>query len=358
MKRVLVIGFIGLLLFGLTGFAPMTSISPASATSTSQTYTVLVGSENVKQAVSIMSYFPNKLRVHVGDTVTWKANSHEIHTVTFLAGAAMPDLIIPAPQGMASPLQFNPQAALPIAPQNGQYDGASYVNSGVMSTDPGNVTSFSLTFTSKGTFEYVCVVHGMMMSAQIEVVDKGVRIPSPAAVNVLAKVQIAKALAKVPGVLEQAAKQIQPPVHHPDGTTSYKVMVGYSSGVVDVMRFFPKTLNVKPGDTVEWDLSAANVAPHTITFLNGNPDPSLVLPVPQPSGPPILLLNPDVLFPSQAVMGGTPLNSSDFFNSGLMNPAPQGPTSFSLTIGNVHGTLDYQCLLHDTSGMLGKLIVH
>jgi plastocyanin len=358
MKRILVIGFIGLLLFGLTGFAPMTSASPANVGSASQTYTVLVGSENVKQAVSIMSYFPNQLRIHVGDTVTWKANSHEIHTVTFLAGAAMPDLIIPAPQGMASPLQFNPQAALPNAPQNGQYDGASFANSGVMSTDPGNVTSFSLTFTATGTYEYVCVVHGMMMSGTVQVVDPGVRIPSPAQVSAQAKFQIGKALSKVPGVLEQAVRQIQPPVHHPDGTTTWKVMVGYSSGVVDVMRFFPKTLKVKPGDTVEWDLSASDVAPHTISFLNGNSDQGLVLPVPQPSGPPILLFNPAVLFPSQAVQQGTPLNTSDYFNSGLMNPAPQGPTSFSLKVGDIHGTLDYQCLLHDTSGMVGKIIVH
>jgi plastocyanin len=358
MKRILFIGFICMMLFAMTGFSSMSAASPMNANSTNHTYTVLVGAGNSQQGVSLMSYFPNKLRIHVGDTVVWKANSHEIHTVTFLAGAPMPDLLIPAPQGLASPLMFNPLAAFPAAPQNGQYDGSTYVNSAVMSLDPGQVLTFSLTFTTKGTFEYMCLVHGMMMSAEIDVVDNSVRVPSPAQVNNEAASQMAHLWSSVPRVLEKARRQVNPPVHHSDGTTTWKITVGYSSGMVDVMRFFPSTVEVRPGDTVEWDLSSADVAPHTITFLNGNTDPDLVLPVPQPNNqPPILLLNPAVLFPSQAVTQGQPLNKTDFFNAGLLNPAPQGPTSFSIKIGNVRGVLNYQCLLHDTSGMLGKLIV-
>jgi plastocyanin len=352
MKRILVIGLLCVMLLSLTGFAPM---NPSS--STSQTYTVLVGSDNAKLGVSIMTFFPKKLVIHVGDTVVWKANSHEIHTVSFLAGAALPDFLLPAPKGMASPLMFNPLAALPMGPKNGQYDGTTYANSGIMSVDPGQVVTYSLTFTAKGAFQYVCIVHGMMMSAEIDVVDNSVKVLSPAQVNRLARIEVSRAWSQVPGVLAAAVKQVVPPIHHPDGTTTWKVITGYSSGVVDVMRFIPDRLLVKPGDTVEWDLSSADVAPHTVTFLNGNPDPSLVVPVPQPGGPPILLLNPAVLLPSQPVQSGTPLNKTGYFNSGLMNPAPQGPTSFSLTIGNISGGITYECLLHDTGGMVARLIV-
>jgi len=340
-----------------------TLVSPAAAqasTPTSahpQTFTVLVGSENSRLGVSIMSFFPRKVRVHVGDTVLWKANSFEIHTVTFLAGAPMPEFIIPAPSGQPSPLMINPMAGFPAVPDQGLYDGTTYVNSGIMSKEAGQIQTFSLTFTAEGTFEYVCIVHGMMMSGEIDVVSSSAKVLEPWMVQMQARREISQAWEKVPGVLKKAMKEIQRPVHNPDGTTTYTVKVGYSSGEIDIMRFFPRRLNVKPGDTVIWDLSTSNVAPHTVTFLNGTADPGLVLPVPQPNGPPLLLFNPAVLFPSQNVISGLPLTDQGLFNSGLMNPAPVGPTSFSLKIGDVSGNLPYLCLLHDTSGMKGVLHV-
>ena len=43
---------------------------------------LLVGAGRDTEA--IMAFFPRNLRVRVGDTVTWKIDSDEIHTVTFL----------------------------------------------------------------------------------------------------------------------------------------------------------------------------------------------------------------------------------------------------------------------------------
>jgi plastocyanin len=149
--------------------------------------------------------------------------------------------------------------------------------------------------------------------------------------------------------------QVIPPTHNTDGTTTYHVVVGYSSGVVDVMRFFPSQLNVHPGDTIVWTLSTADVAPHTVTFLNGNPEPGLTLVV-QPPTPPLILLNPAVLFPSPNVTSGSLLNKTDFFNSGLLNPGTPA-TSFSIKVGNFTGSLPFLCMLHDTSGMKGRVIV-
>jgi plastocyanin len=338
-----------------TGFSQAGVASVLTASSAHQTFTVLVSTDNVGQGFTIMSYFPNKLSIHVGDTVVWKINSHEIHTVTFLAGQPLPALLIPAPAGQPSPLQFNPLAAFPFVPTKGLYDGATYVNSGVMSKDPGNVKTFSLTFTRAGSFSYVCLVHGTMMSGEIDVVNSSVKIPSPSRVNALAEQQIEDAWEKVPAVMAQARKQVIPPTHNPDGTTTYHVVVGYSSGVIDVMRFFPSEVKAHPGDTVVWTLSTADVAPHTVTFLNGHPEPGLTLVV-QPPTPPLILLNPAVLFSSPNVISGSLLNKKDFFNSGLLSPGTPA-TSFSIKIGNFTGSLPYLCMLHDTSGMKGRLVV-
>jgi plastocyanin len=356
MKRTFLFGLLVLMmLVSLTGFTPLPAAALAN-TSTARTYTVLVGSESVRQAVSIMSFFPGEVTVHVGDAVTWKANSHEIHTVTFLAGTDMPEFLIGAPAGSVSPLQFNPLGAFPVPPSITTYDGKSYVNSGIMSTDPGQVKTFSLTFTRAGVFPYVCIVHGMMMSGTVRVVRASTPVPSPYQSWLKGQAQIRRAWAKVPAVLADARSTLVPPVKNPDGTTTHTVMVGYSSGVIDVMRFFPSRVYAKPGDTIVWKLNAANVAPHTVTFLNGHEDPELVLPV-TPPVPPLLLLNPEVLFPSpNSLPVPQALNQTDFFNSGLLNPGtPQ--TSFAYTVGNFSGVLDYFCALHDTSGMLGKVIV-
>ena len=142
-----------------------------------QTYTVLVGAEKVSSGIDVMAFFPDTLRIHVGDTILWTQNAHEIHTVTFLAGTPLPELIVPAPGGG---LMLNPEVAFPVAPTNGQYDGSTIANSGVMSTDPGQPQQFSLTFTQAGTFTYLCIIHSEMMFATIEVVDPSVSVLSPA----------------------------------------------------------------------------------------------------------------------------------------------------------------------------------
>ncbi len=355
MKRILIFSFLCMVMLTQTGFSQAGIASAFASSAAHQTFTVLVSADSVGQAVSIMSYFPNKLSIHVGDTVIWKINSHEIHTVTFLAGQPLPALLIPAPAGAASPLQFNPLAAFPVVPTNSLYDGTTYVNSAVMSEDPGNIKTFSLTFTKTGKFSYVCLVHGMMMSGEIDVVRNSVDVLSPSKVNALAERQMRSAWEMVPAVIAKAQKQVIRPTHNPDGTTTYHVIVGYSSGMIDVMRFFPSEVDAHAGDTVVWTFSKTDIAPHTITFLNGHPEPDLSLVV-QPPTPPLVLLNPAVLFPSANVISGSLLNKTDFFSSGLLNPATPEP-SFSIKIGNFTGSLPYLCMLHDTSGMKGRVVV-
>jgi plastocyanin len=327
---------------------------PAAATAcpapppTPHTYTVLVGAENPRLGIDIMSYFPCKVTIHVGDSICWIQNSNEIHTVTFLGGSAAPPLIIEAADPNPGPLVFNPAAVDP-ATTGTLGDNTTFVNSGLMGREPGQFGSFTLTFTAEGTYDYQCLVHGAMMSGKIRVVGARHCVASPWMVKTQGRFEIARKMCQVPAVFREARRQIKPPTVNPDGTVTHYVNLGFGKGQIDLMRFFPKVSFVRPGDTVVWQMTPASDAPHTVTFLNGTPEPDLVIPV-----PPLLYINPAVLFPSPAVPAD--LMRTGYYNSGLMDPVPG--TTYSLVIGDVApGPLQFLCQLHDTSGMKGSLFV-
>jgi plastocyanin len=355
MRRLVTLGV--LLVLTLTAVSP----GAVSAAAGPRTYTVIVGAEDVSRGIDVMAYFPDTVRLHVGDTLHFAQGSHEIHSVTFLANGAEPPLIEPAPQPnpLNSPLQIAPEAAFPVPPAGGPYDGATYANSGIMSTDPGQPTSFDLTFTKAGTYDYYCLIHGHVMSGRVIVVDASTWIASPHAVAELAKRQMAQAMRQAPAVIEAAQDTVLPPTHNANGTTTYHARVGFSSTVmvgstpreIDLLRFFPGKLVVHPGDTVDWTL---NAPPHSISFLNGNADIPFIVPVPQPAGPPLILLNPAALGP---INPGQALDKQNVFSSGIIGFAPPPFPTFSQSIGQVTGQIPYICLLHDTSGMKASLIV-
>ena len=352
MKRIFLMGLVVALAAGFTASGAVPRASAAPATS-AQTYDVLVGLENANTGADVMAFFPATVYLHVGDTVHWIQNSNEIHTVTFLAGSPLPETILPAASG-PSPLMFNPEAVNPAVPAGGMYDGSTYANSGLMGMEEGQAREFSLTFTQEGTFPYVCLVHGQVMSGEVIVVGSSESIPSPNQAAAQGKMEMAKQLAQVQDVVKAAKAAIEPPTTNPDGTTTHFVVMGYGQGQIDLLRFFPDNMTVSTGDTVIWEFSPASNAPHTVTFLNGAEEPSLVIPVPQPSGPPLLYINPAVLFPQ----GGDTLTREGIYNSGLMIPGPgPGPKQYSLTIGDVQGLIRYECLLHDSSGMDGTITV-
>ncbi len=336
------------------GLAP---IALAWHPATPQTYTVLVGAENAHRGIDVMAYFPSSVTIHVGDSIHWIQNSNEIHTVTFLGGGTPPPLLLPAkllglPE-LPSPLVFNP-GAVNQASSGTLGNTTTFANSGLMGHEAGQYGSFDLTFTAAGRYDYECLVHGAMMSGTIRAVARDVRVASPCQVRALAYCQIARQMAQAPAVLREAIRQIKPATKNPDGTMTRYVGLGYGKGQIDLMRFFPGKLHVRPGDTVVWEMTPFSDAPHTVTFFNGQPDTGLVIPVAQPSGPPpVLYINPAVLFPYPPA---TPLTRSGAYNSGLLLPTPG--TSYTLKIGKMTpGPLRYQCQLHDTSGMKGTLIV-
>jgi plastocyanin len=120
----------------------------------------LVG--NSQQRYSVLRFTREPLVVPRGATVTWAMrDTFEIHTVTFTSGDKPPQFAVPEPQSNGPPkVLLNPKALTPT--NTTRYDGTGYVNSGLL-FPPGNPgkspSSFRLTFTTPGRFEYWCLVH-------------------------------------------------------------------------------------------------------------------------------------------------------------------------------------------------------
>lgn len=345
-----------LLVLATATVAAAQSSTPTAASGSGTTYNVWVGAESAHRGVDIMAYFPDTLRIHVGDTVRWYQNSNEIHTVTFLGGQSLPEFVLPAGTlGLSetpSPLVFNPLATGRTQGPVTLGDQTTWANSGIMGREQGQYRSFAATFTAEGIYHYVCLVHGMMMSGSVRVVGDSIRVPTPMKDKAIARHQIARQMAKVPAVVKAARRAQQPATHNQDGTWTRHILLGYDRGQISLMRFFPSKVNVRAGDTVEWAMGPNSMAPHTVTFLNGMTEPGLVVPVPQQNGSVVLYVNPEVLFPTQPA----PLQRTGIFNSGLLQPVPG--TTYSLVVGALTpGPLRYLCQLHDTSGMRGTLVV-
>lgn len=251
------------------------------------------------------------------------------------------------PPDTPGPLDLNPAAAIQTLKSGGLF--AANAKSGLMGKAPGLAGTYDLTFPDAGDYLYVCLVHGWMMSGTIHEVARDVAIPSPQQSLAKARQEIAAGLAKVGKVTQDARKAIQPPVKNANGTTTYKINMGFSEGSIDLMQFFPAKLTVRPGDTVVWHMPPGGDAPHTVTFLNGTKPPEHFIPKVLSDGTVALYANPVLLGP--APVPPADLTRKGFTSSGLLQPIPG--TNYSLTIGAMKpGLQPYICLLHDESAFL------
>jgi plastocyanin len=280
--------------------------------SSSRTWTVQVGSESSDQAIQGMAFLPENVYVNAGDKVTWKANSAEIHTVTFLADG----------QSLESTQPFHftdPQAILKQGID--VYDGHSYYNSGVITnvSDTGfeQVKKYTLKFPDAGEFTYYCLVHGMAMKGTVHVRDAGTDYPyTQSQYDRQAKKQERDILRDGQKSWDVARDQAD----------KHTVIAGTDNGISMVMRFVHQEIVVRVGESVTF-VNNGMGAPHTVTFGAEPADPSAIY--------------------------GSPGNfTGGDLNSGIMGP----DTRYTVTF-NKPGTFDYFCDLHDFMGMKGKVKV-
>lgn len=144
----------------------------------------------------------------------------------------------------------------------------------------------------------------------------------------------------------------------PNGSFTHKVIAGGGKmeEMIDLLAFFPTEITVNAGDSVYWELRGF----HNVHFLSGAPLPQVIVPAtamagsgsPAASpagGPPQLVLNPDVAFPS----GGTTYDGTGVVNSGVPLDPSAPPFVLSFT---APGEYEYYCTVHGEV-MEGRVVV-
>ena len=373
----LVLLLLGIVSAALTGGLEPVNIAEAQTASPApRTVTVLVGGG--QDTIVLDGFFPQNLRIRVGDTVTWKFNGDPTHrhTVTLVGGPfpgpkdaaaggepgeVIPGRWIPVPGGAPGDLMRNPVFAAPTRRAGTPvetYDGAAYVNSGEMSTRPRLADmpkneTFSLTFTKPGTYRSFCLFHRPHMVGTIEVVPAtATDVPDQAAIDARAKAEMDHLLAMIEKAKEQTkAARSQP---GPNGSTLWFVRAGgheLDSGehLGLSFDFLPKNLTIKAGDTVIWEAVDA----HTITLIPAPPAPPVFIVQAQADAYPLLIRNPKVFQPAKPAAVYEP---AQHFNSGPIGQTTRGGTSWALTF-DTPGVYEYICAFHHELGMKGAITV-
>ncbi len=276
---------------------------------------------------AVNMFLPTSTYIRAGDTVTWSFTWDEPHTVTF-----------GQPQG-------DPTA--PAASNTATYDGTGVVNSGLVFPTPGQESTFSVTFTKEGSYDYYCVIHpGMtgqvvVQGAGIGEQDTQVAVDSRGAADYTSAINALKAAAG-----SQAAK----PVAVTAGTgggKKYTLAVSSATDLPqgDVMQFFPASLNIGVNDQVEF---VSNVqTPHDVVFpgpadLNGPPPPELA--------------NFDPFTGDFNYTPGVKLDNSKPVISPIIGVGYPAGKSASFSFAKA-GTYQFACVLHASQGMVGVINV-
>lgn len=126
-----------------------------------QSWQATVGAQSKDMGRQAMAFLPNEIWIHEGDSVTWKVDSDEIHTVTFLT-PAKPGQPGPPPVPPV-PAQIRPrfQDGCPVPPgpafstNPSSFDGSKCVTTAPLAKGQ----TFTVTFPDVGNFKLVCLVH-------------------------------------------------------------------------------------------------------------------------------------------------------------------------------------------------------
>jgi plastocyanin len=327
---------------------------------------VAVGGFAPEQLAEISAFLPQTITINAGDTIYFE--NMGFHTITFLSGAETPKLFIPSPDpamppaatppasGASAPVLIaNPAALFPAGGPS--YDGTGVVNSGVP-LDP-TAPPFTLTFTTAGEYDYICLVHPKYMTGKVIVQEAGAALPMEQdGVDAQAQQELAAFTERAAAVWASVATP----------AAAAEVQVGPSDENVELLAFVPNEVRIKAGEAVHW-VYKGSMSPHTVTFLGGAEAVEDVLFTGGEAGPPTVVLNPNSLFPSDSV--GQPYSGEGLVNSGYLG-APtevvgwdgyQRVETFDLTFA-APGEYKYYCILHaggpddpPTEGMTGKVIV-
>lgn len=246
-------------------------LAPAAAQA--KTKEMLVGppmatAKKLGEATTANAFFPSKLKVNVGDSVSFvPAGFHNVD-LPKKGGAGIP-FIMPTGQKVAGSLDaagtafwFNGQDAMSLNPEfmtagygkKFTYDGTKQVQSGL----PGEKSKpMSVKFTKAGTYTVLCDLHPGM-KASVTVAKKGAKVPT-------AK-QDAAAVKKQADAAVKAAKGLE---SKSQGANTVALGVAAKGGL-EYMGMVPASLTVARGTTVKFVMTKGSYEAHTASFGPGD----------------------------------------------------------------------------------------
>ncbi|MEA2638770.1 MAG: hypothetical protein QOF51_164 [Chloroflexota bacterium] len=347
--------------------------SAAPVAQESRNLTVLVGAG--RDTDDVFAFFPQNIRVHAGDSITWDQNSDSAHTISFgtsgFPGPAQGTISLPPGQTVPAPVlpiagrpgvnQANPSQYYPfMSPEivDNTWNGVGFASSGRLTgsePQPGlpRVVSFSLTFDTPGTYQYRCLIHGNQMYGTVEVVDATATAPSQAEIDTQAEAEQAVLTALLPAAHAQNPQAGK--AAGANGTSVWSVQAGNTqAGITDlrvqVLEFMPKNVTITAGDTVLWTSSFAF---HTVGFFPVAPPPPDTYVDTAADGSTIVVTNPDTANPHKPADVFDPRQA---FTSGRIGYDRPAGNSWTL-IFDTPGVYDYICAVHGDRGMKGTITV-
>lgn len=274
-------------------------------------------------------FLPDSVYVRAGDTVTWEWDWPEPHSVTF-------GEITGNPEGPS-----HPDVAVV------EHDGSEFVNSGILFPGP-DPASFSVKFTTEGTFDYYCILHPNM-TGQVFVQGEGVgEQDTQVAVDARGEADYVSAIAELKAAAAAAAAKPVAISSKPGGGRIFNAQVSSNQDQFsgDVQQFFPASLNVGLNDSVRF---TSNVhTPHDIAFIPAGLDLS--------GPPPAELADWDPFSGGFGYSEGVKVDPDKFVASPIIGLEYPDGTSATFSFAKA-GTYTYVCILHAEQGMMGTINV-
>ena len=296
------------------------------------TWRATVGAESRDLGRQALAFFPNEIWIHVGDSITWKFNTDEVHTVTFLTDGQMrPPFPVGCPGFSTSPATFDGSTCVTTPPVSG---GAT----------------FTVNFPAAGNFKLVCLLHENMTGTSTFSTSTRTCRTTRRFYNRQAAQDAREMLADVDAVAITGMVTIT--IRRATPSRPARRSHGHAGRIADpvgaALRRRQRSMHV--GDTVDWG-NEDPVTPHTITFGEEprNPQP--------PSGNVTSIRTAPGTRPSaRRPTTSTPASSSPRLRSGL---ASAGAARRHAIPRHVHARrcLPVHLRTARRTGMKGKMIV-
>jgi plastocyanin len=358
-----------------------------------QAFTIEVDGKADGFSVGFSAFFPDRLTVHPGDTVTVKLNSVSgqphtaglgtlVDTAVAKLGQLGPQASLAAQENSpemlrlpdayphevtGGPQDANQSAAQPCFLDTGipplsltggapacprrdqpEFNGTqSFYNSGVLK-DAGDAFTVPFAKTTKpGAYSLMCMLHRSAGTGQITVVSSDQPIPSPEEATAAGRRQ-----------LQSYVDILQPVAASADQATPDNAVAGAAdpnlySGLVT--QFGPQTISIPVGGTATWHINGF----HTISFGAGNSASGSLVKATDGS----IHLNPEGVLPAgyqvpdaafvypppddgrPVVIDGGRWDGSGFRSTGLVASYPPVLITLRQTFTEA-GTYPYRCLFH------------